>query len=70
MGQPINAAIIQNGVVENIIWILPEQLHEFGAVEIISSEVGIGWRYENNTFIDPNPHVEETPVEEEIPVEG
>ena len=65
MDQPINAAIIQNGVVKNIIWIIPEQLNEFGAVEIVSSEVGIGWLYENGEFINPNPTV----VEENI-IEG
>ena len=63
MDQPINAAIIQNGVVTNIIWIMPEQLYEFGAIEIISSEVGIGWRYENGEFINPNPIIENNIIE-------
>ena len=68
--QPITAAIIQNGVVSNIIWIMTEELSDFNAIPLPNDFVGIGWFYENNTFIDPNPHVEETPVEEEIPVEG
>ena len=68
--QPIKAAIIQNGVVSDIIWIMTEELSDFNAIPLPNDFVGIGWFYENNTFIDPNPHVEETPVEEEIPVEG
>lgn len=63
MANPINAAIIQNGVVTNIIWILEEQLTEFGAISIQENDVCIGWFYENNTFIDPNPPIEEIPVE-------
>ena len=62
MDQPINAAIIQNGVVKNIIWIMPEQLNEFGAIEILSSDVTIGWLYENGTFVNPNPYI----IEENI----
>lgn len=62
MDQPINAAIIQNGVVVNIIWILPDQLYEFGAIEILSSDVTIGWLYENGTFVNPNPCI----IEENI----
>lgn len=68
--QPIKAAIIQNGVVSNIIWIMTEELPDFNAIPLPNDFVGIGWLYENNTFIDPNPPVEETPIEEEIPVEG
>lgn len=63
--QPIKAAIIQNGVVSNIIWIMPEQLHEFGAIPIITDGVGIGWLYQDGHFIDPNP-----PVIEENIIEG
>ena len=66
MEQPIRAAIIQNGVITNIIWVMTEELSDFKAIPVTDEFVGIGWLYENGIFIDPNPPV----VEEEIPVEG
>ena len=64
MSMPINAAVIQNGKVVNIVWILQDQLEEFNAVEILIPEVGIGWCYENGVFINPNPDIiEENTIE-------
>ena len=65
MEMPFNAAIIQNGIVVNVIWILEEELVEFGAIPIITDGVGIGWLYQDGHFIDPNP-----PVIEENIIEG
>ena len=68
MEMPINAAIIQNGIVTNIIWILKEQVIEFGAIPITTNKVGIGWLYQDSQFIDPNPMVNDILIEE-IPIE-
>ena len=63
MNEPINAAVVQNGIVVNIIWIFPEQLLEFNAIAIPELEIDIGWLYENGEFINPNPVIEENTVE-------
>lgn len=52
MNTPKSYAIIENGVVVNVIWICPEQSGEFGAVPI-ASDAGIGWKYINGVFIPP-----------------
>lgn len=62
MKAPKNYAIIENGIVSNVIWICPEQAGEFGAIPI-SSDAGIGWRYENGEFIQPDIQAESAPEE-------
>lgn len=62
-----NFAIINNGIVENIIvWDTSNAYDPIGqAVEIPDGAfVSIGFLYQNGEFVDPNP-----PVIEEIPQE-
>lgn len=53
MKEPANYAIVNNGVVTNVIWICPEQAAEFGAVLIDNPEAGIGWAYQGGVFLPP-----------------
>ena len=53
MSEPRNHAVVENGIVTNVIWICPEQAAEFGAVPITNPEAGIGWAYLDGIFIPP-----------------
>ena len=63
-----NYAVINNqtNIVENVVvwdgeneWLPPEGTY---VICIDGAEAGIGWKYENNTFIDVRPVAEETPT--------
>jgi hypothetical protein len=49
-----NYAIISDGYIVNVIWVLEDQAREFNAVFINNPEAGIGWKYENGVFIPPD----------------
>lgn len=54
--EPRKFALIENGVVINIIVMYAKNLKEFpNAVLIEGTDVGIGWAYINGEFINPNP---------------
>jgi hypothetical protein len=61
-----NFAIINNGIVENIIvWDTSNAYDPIGqAVEIPDGAfVSIGFLYQDGQFVDPNPPIEEIPQE-------
>ncbi|MFT4347576.1 hypothetical protein [Bartonella ancashensis] len=49
----MNYAIVENGVVTNIIVALENYIHPFEGKAIATEEVGIGWTYEKGVFIPP-----------------
>lgn len=53
MNQPQNYAIVEDGVVVNVIWVCPSNADEFGAISAGDLPVGIGWRYVDGQFIAP-----------------
>lgn len=63
MNEPMNHAIVENGIIANVIWVLPDQAHEFGAILLTNEAAGIGWKYENGEFIAPEEQTENVPEE-------
>jgi len=63
MNEPMNHAIVENGIVVNVIWVRVEQADEFGAILLINEAAGIGWRYENGEFIQPDAQAGSAPEE-------
>lgn len=62
----MNYALIENGVVINLIWLYEGNAHEFpNAVALGDRPVAIGDSYQNGVFIKANPP-EETSIEDQI----
>jgi len=59
-----NIAIIENGLVKNII-VIPEgkdgdkEIQARSGIEITGTKVGIGWSYDGENFIEPEPTPEQ-----------
>lgn len=54
MDEPKNYAIIQNGVVTNIISLLDSNASDFPEA-VPCRDAAIGYLYQNGEFINPNP---------------
>lgn len=53
---PKTYALVEDGVVVNLIWLEPRNATDFpGAVECGDIPVAIGFLYLDGTFLDPNP---------------
>jgi hypothetical protein len=53
MNEPRNFAIVESGVVVNMIWVCPDAASDFGAIPVGDIPVGIGWAYVDGQFVAP-----------------
>jgi hypothetical protein len=59
-----NLAIIENGLVQNII-VIPDgkngdkEIESRSGIEVTGTKVGIGWSYDGENFIEPEPTPEQ-----------